>query len=236
VGLAACGDDEGSAPETTPPTPQTARLPCGDERVKLDPADFVRGVDNPYFPLKKGATWSYRGSDKEGTKSTSEVTVPGRTKQIAGITATGIVDRGSEDGKLLEVATEWYAQDKNGNVWYLGEDVDDREVGEKTSSLYGDGPLQAGVTMMGKPIPGSCHRLSYEKGESADRFAVLNNRARVTVPAGRYTNVVLLKQTTPLEKDLVEDRYYARGVGLVLVKARSGEKERVELVKFTPGE
>ena len=236
LGVGGCGgDDEKDQKPFTAPVQQDGGLPCADERVKLDPADFVAEVDNPYFPLKRGTRWSYRGSDKEGTKSSNEVTVPGTTKKIAGITASGLVDRGSEDGKLLEIATEWYAQDKDGNVWYLGEDVDDREGGEKTSSLYGDGPLQAGVIMMGKPAPGSCHRLSYEKGESADRLNVLSVKAEASVPAGSYRNVVKLRQTTPLEPDLRENRYHARGVGLVSVQAESGEKERVELVRFTPG-
>ncbi len=233
--LSACGGDDDGAGTGPITAPVKSDIPCRDEPHKLDPGDFVSAVDNPYFPLKPGTRWSYRGSDKEGTKSTSEVTVPGRTRKVAGITATALVDRSTEDGKLLEVATEWYAQDKDGNVWYLGEDVKDLEVGETTSSLVGQDPLQPGVTMLGKPIPGSCHRLSYEKGESADRLNVLSASRRVSVPAGRYTKVVQLKQTTPLEPDLIEYRYYARGVGLVLVQAQSGERERVELVRFTPG-
>lgn len=126
LATAACGGDDNGADTGAFTAPVRSRVPCGNEPVKLDPADFVAGVENPYFPLKKGSRWSYRGSDKEGSKTTSEVTAPGRTKKIAGITATALVDRSTEDGKLIEVATEWYAQDKDGNVWYLGEDVDDR--------------------------------------------------------------------------------------------------------------
>jgi hypothetical protein len=239
LAVAACGDEKKTAttPSTTPGSLATGRLPCSDEKVKLDPADFTTKVDNPYFPLAKGTRWSYRGADKEGTKSTGAVTATGQTKRIAGITASALVDRNTEDGKLAEEATEWYAQDKDGNVWYLGEDVkeyENRKVTARDSSLVGNSPLQAGVTMLGKPIPGSCHRLSYEKGESEDRLAVLSTRDRVSVPAGRYTKVVKLKQTTPLEPDAIEHRYYARGVGLVLVRAVSGEGERVELVRFRP--
>jgi hypothetical protein len=238
LALAACGDDEqaSTTPRTTPGTLQAGRLPCSDEQVKLDPADFTTKVDNPYFPLAKGTRWSYRGEDKEGTKTTADVTATGQTKKIAGITATALRDRNTEDGQLVEVATEWYAQDKDGNVWYLGEDVKEYENGkfkEAGSSLVGDGPLQPGVTMMGKPIPGSCFRLSYEKGESEDRLAVLSVNAKVSGPAGSYTKVVQLKQTTPLEPEAIEHRYYAPGVGLVQVRVQSGERERVELVRHT---
>ena len=155
--------------------------------MKLKAADFAEKVDNPYFPIEKGTRWSYRGSDTEGTSSSSEVVATGETRDFAGITAHALRDRSTEEGKLIEIATEWYAQDKKGNVWYLGETVRDFESGggKTEGSLYGDGPFQAGVTMMGKPIPGSCHRLVYEKGQSEDRLAVLSVKERGRGPGGQ---------------------------------------------------
>lgn len=238
IGLAACGDDEEKSADKDVKAPIGAQLPCSDEKVKLNPTDFAEKVDNPYFPIEKGTRWSYKGSDSEGTTSSSDVVATGATRKIAGITAHALRDRSKEDGKLIEIATEWYAQDKKGNVWYLGETVRDFESGAggaTEGSLYGDGPFQAGVTMLGKPIPGSCHRLAYEKGQTEDRLAVLSVKERVRVPAGTYTGAVKLKQTTPLEEDLIENRYYAKGVGLVKVQAESGEAEKVELVKFSRG-
>jgi len=94
------------------------KLPQGDEAAKLDAADFVSKIDNPYWPMAPGSTWVYR---EDGQRV--EVTVTNRRKEILGIAATVVHDVVSEDGELVEDTFDWYAQDADGNVWYLGEDT-----------------------------------------------------------------------------------------------------------------
>src|SRR5262245_34750783 len=88
----------------------------------LDPANFVPVVDNPYFPLPTGRTLVYTGI-KDGQTQVDTVTVMSDTKVIEGITATVVRDVSTHDSTVLERTFDWYAQDRQGNVWYLGEDT-----------------------------------------------------------------------------------------------------------------
>src|SRR5829696_4098560 len=99
-----------------------AALPRGAEPVVLDPAGFTTRFTNPYLPLRPGTRWVYRETDPEGTRQRVVVTVTRRTRLIAnGITARVVRDVASERGIPVEVTDDWYAQDRAGNVWYLGE-------------------------------------------------------------------------------------------------------------------
>src|SRR5437763_75425 len=89
----------------------------------LDPAQFTsRVVDNPWFPLIPGSVYRYRGT-KDGKSAINTVTVTRRTKRILGIDAVVVHDLLVLDGRLAERTNDWYAQDRTGNVWYLGEDT-----------------------------------------------------------------------------------------------------------------
>ena len=78
-------------------------------------------VDNPFFPLDPGTTYFYEGSE-DGIPSSTVTEVTHDTKPILGVTATVMHDVASVDGVPVEETFDWYAQDKQGNVWYLGED------------------------------------------------------------------------------------------------------------------
>src|SRR5919108_3079791 len=112
-----------------------AALPHGSEPVNLDPADFTTRIDNPYWPMKPGNRWIYRETDSEGAKQRVVVTVTRRTKLIAnGITARVVHDVVTEDGMPVEVTDDWYAQDRAGNVWYLGEATQEYDNGKPGST------------------------------------------------------------------------------------------------------
>jgi ABC-type Fe3+-hydroxamate transport system substrate-binding protein len=93
-------------------------LPTGSETVELDPARFTAEIDNPYWPMRPGTTWVYR----EGTQRV-EITVTHDKKEVMGIEARVVHDLVTEDGETVEDTLDWYAQDADGNVWYLGEDT-----------------------------------------------------------------------------------------------------------------
>jgi hypothetical protein len=114
--MAGCGSDSNPS------------LPQGSEEVKLDPADFVDRVDNAYWPMAPGSRWLYREGEQR-----SNVTVTDKTKEILGISATVVHDLVTEQGELIEDTLDWYAQDKDGNVWYLGEATTEYENGRPTA-------------------------------------------------------------------------------------------------------
>src|SRR4051794_7689072 len=99
-------------------------LPVGDKPFEIDPSQFTTEIDNPYWPMKPGSRWIFRETDAEGSVSKVVVTVLDKTKKIAnGVEARIVHDQVSEDGQVKEDTFDWYAQDADGNLWYLGEDT-----------------------------------------------------------------------------------------------------------------
>ncbi len=145
------------------------RLPEGSEPAKLDPANFTTEIDSPYWPMKPGSRWVYRESDTEGGREKVVVEVTDKTKRIAnGVEARVVRDTVSEDGKPVEVTDDWYAQDKAGNIWYLGEataEYKDGKVANRSGSFEaGVDGAEAGIALPGNPKPGMSYRQEYYKG------------------------------------------------------------------------
>jgi hypothetical protein len=241
--VAACGEDgeTGGAPATTGRADTAAaptKLPQGSEPVQLDPADFVAEIDNPYWPMSPGSTWVYREIDPDGTELQVEVTVTDRTKTILGIEATIVHDVVSEDGEVIEDTFDWYAQDATGNVWYLGEDTKEFEDGKlKTTEgswEAGVDGAQAGVIVPADPQVGMAYRQEYYAGEAEDEGEILSLDERATVPFGSFEDLLMTADTTPLEPDVLEHKFYARGVGPVLTLDIGGGG-REELLRYEPG-
>ena len=212
-------------------------LPQGSDEVELDPGEFTSQIDNPFFPMRPGSTWIYEETDTDGAVLRVEVTVTDRTRMIMGIEARVVHDVVTEGGEVKEDTFDWYAQDEAGNIWYLGEDTKEYEDG-KVSSTEGsweagvDG-AQAGILLPADPQVGLSYRQEYSEGEAEDRARVLSVDAEVDVPFGSFTGVLKTEDTTPLEPDLVEHKFYARNVGPVLAVAVSSGSGREELIGFT---
>jgi hypothetical protein len=240
--VAGCGSEERpqDRAQEPPADARAAELPKASERVKLDPADFTTTIDNPYWPMTPGSRWVYRESGGTGPAKRVVVTVTARTKRVAaGIVARVVHDRVTQAGRLVEDTLDWYAQDGDGNVWYLGEDTKEYEDG-KVSSRKGsweagvDG-AQAGVIMPARPRVGMTYRQEYRAGEAEDRGRVLSLGERAQVPAGAFEGVLMTRDWTPLEPATVEHKFYARGTGPVLALDISGGSGREELLRFTRG-
>ena len=167
---------------------QPSGLPQGGETVHLDPADFTTRIDNPYWPMRPGSRWIYRETDQEGARQRVVVKVTNKTKLIAnGVTARVIHDVVTERGRPVEVTDDWYAQDRAGNIWYLGEHTTEYANG-KPSSTEGsfeagvDG-AQPGVVMPAHPKAGQRYRQEYYKGHAEDRARVLFAGHRLVMTA-----------------------------------------------------
>jgi hypothetical protein len=214
-------------------------LPQGSEPVNLDPADFTTKIDNPYWPMRPGSRWVYRETDSEGTKQRVVVTVTQRTKLIAnGVTARVVRDVVTEKSKPVEKTDDWYAQDKAGNIWYLGEFTTEYENGKPVST---QGSFEAGVNgaqagiMPAKPRVGQRFRQEYLNGEAEDKASIFSLKERAQVPSGYYPKVLMTRDVNPLSPKILEYKFYARGVGPVLAVSVSGGSDREELVRFKRG-
>jgi len=197
-------------------------------------AGFAPRVDNPWFPLTPGTTFVYRGV-KDGKAARDVFTVLHSTKMIQGVRCTSVSDRLYLAGRLEERTTDWYAQDRRGNVWYFGEATAELDrSGHVTSTegswLAGRNGARAGIYMPARPHVGQTGRQEYYKGHAEDHFAVVSVRARVSVPYVSSTRAVLTKEWTPLEPGTLDHKYYVRGIGTVKEVTVKGPLERDVLV------
>lgn len=221
VGITGCGanGDEGAP---------NAALPQSGEPVELYPAEFTTEIDNPYWPMQPGSRWVYRETDTKGTVQRVVVTVTDRTKRIAnGVEARVVRDVVTEGGEAVEITDDWYAQDADGNVWYLGERTAEYEGGKVVTRAgsfeAGVDGAQPGIIMPADPQPGLEYRQEHYAGQAEDEAAIVTvGEEQVQVPAGRYTGVVMTRDTNPLEPKVQELKFYARDVGPVMAVGISG--------------
>ena len=200
-------------------------------------AGFVRTVDNPWFPLRPGATFVYRGV-KDGEPTRDVVHVTRATRVIDGVRCTAVTDRLYASGHLAERTTDWYAQDRAGTVWYFGEDTAELDAtGQVTSRegswLSGVNGARAGVFMPAHPRVGQAYRQEYLEGHAEDHFRVLDLHATARTPAVDSRRALLTKEWTPLEPGVVDHKLYVRGVGLVDERTVRGGDERNVLVSHS---
>ena len=202
-------------------------LPQGAEPVNLDPKDFTTRIDNPYWPMDPGTRWTYRETDQEGAQLKVVVTVSDQTKKIAnGVTARVVRDTVTENGKIIEDTLDWYAQDKEGNIWYLGENTAEFQNGKlitKAGSFEaGVDGAQPGIVMPADPQDGMQYRQEYYKGEAEDNGEVLSTTEKVRSPLGQFDNALLTKDTITIEPNVLQYKLYAKGIGPVVALGVSG--------------
>ncbi len=210
--------------------------------VELDPGEFTIEIDNPYFPMAPGNRWVYRETDTTGAEERVVVEVTDETRTIAnGVEARVVRDTATEGGVPIEITDDWFAQDAEGNVWYLGEYVTNYEDGKPVDhdgSFEADvDGAQAGIAMPADPQPGMSYRQEYLAGEAEDEGAVITvGEEQVEVPFGHFDEDVLMtRDLVPLEPKVQELKFYVPGIGTVLTVHTDGTGGRGELVSFTEG-
>jgi hypothetical protein len=198
----------------------------------FDPHNFVTVVDNPYFPLPVGRTLVYSGI-KDGQTQRDTVTVTSQTKVILGVAATVVSDFADHDGTLLEKTSDWYAQDKQGNVWYLGEDTVQYLPHGKTDTSgsweAGVNGAVAGIVMEANPQIPDAYRQEYLAGEAEDTAWIVDRGGTLSVPYGKVRNVLTTLEATRLEPGAYDQKVYGPGIGIVLEQTISGDVENAKL-------
>jgi hypothetical protein len=235
VGLALLTIGSTSAASISPPPGELAPI-HGTYAPKIDAANFVTVIDNRYLPYKPGTTFHFKGV-RGTTRQTDVEGVLHRTKRILGVRCTVVRDTVSERGRAVERTDDWYAQDKQGNVWYMGEDSFERKHGHfvKASDSWKSGVNGAkpGIIMPAHPRPGDAYRPEYyPPGKALDEARVLRLTGSLAVPFGTFTGLLVTSERSPLEPQ-TEQKYYAPGVGEIAERVVKGHHEEFELVTVT---
>jgi hypothetical protein len=224
-----------STPSSALPAPASVAPSFALGTGPIDPANFSATVDNPWFPLIPGTVYTSQG-ERDG-KATDIFTVTHNTKVVDGVRCVVVDDRGIIDGVLEERTFDYYAQDLAGNVWYFGEDTQELDAKGKVTSTEGtwhagvDGAVP-GIFMEASPVVGHSYRQEYYKGHAEDQYIVKDLAASITVPYGAFTDVLLTEERTALEPDVLDHKYYVKGIGQVKEVAVKGPVERLELTKL----
>lgn len=201
----------------------------------IDPDNFTTKIDNPFFPLKPGTIYTYKGVTDAG-EELNTVEVTHSTRVLMGVTCVEVIDTVFVDGALEELTHDWYAQDLEGNVWYFGEDArqysNGQLVGTAGSWLAGVNGGLPGIVMEAHPQVGDVYRQEYLKRVAEDMAEVLSLDGEANVPYGTFTGCVVTKDFSPLERRFVENKWYARGIGLVKSMMVKGGTDVSELVSI----
>ena len=212
----------------------TSVVTPGEAREASAKAKFTHPltIDNPYFPLVPGTTFIYDGTD--GNRTTQDiVAVTDQTRTIKGVQNRVVHDTVYENGKLVEDTFDWYAQDDAGNVWYFGElstQYKNRKVtGQEGSWEAGVNGASEGIIMEAKPKAGDTYAQETASGVAEDQATVVSLNKSVCVPYGCFSNVLKTREFTPLEPGVIDEKYYAPGVGDIKEATVQGGSEELTL-------
>jgi hypothetical protein len=204
----------------------------GPYAPSIDPEDFVEDVTNPFFPLVPGTTKVFLSDTDEGLERI-ETTVTYQREEVLGVSCVVVHDVAFLDGEVIEDTLDYYAQDVHGTVWYFGElsmsFEDGRLASLDGSWRSGEDGARPGIIMEAAPAPGDAYRQELLANEAEDAATVTGLGRHVVVPYGAFDGCLETLDFTPIEPDLMEAKFYAPSVGVVLeVDPESGE--RTELV------
>ena len=194
----------------------------------INPSDFVSTIDNPLFPLTPGTTLIYEGVTEKGNEHV-EVKVTHNTKVIFGVNCVEVRDTGTVNGVLEEDTLDWYAQDKDGNVWYFGENSVEYNTSGEIISLEGSwkagvNGAKPGIIMKANTQVGDIYRQEFAPGSAEDMAEVIGLNESVSVNSVTYNNCLKTQEFSPLEPDVFEHKFYAPGVGNIqTVDVESGQ-------------
>jgi hypothetical protein len=214
--------------------PLPAFGPGSTYRPDIDPEAFTANVDNPLFPLVVGRTLVYSGI-KDGKEAIDLFHASKRTRVVDGVRTRIVEDRLFLNGVLEERTSDYYAQDRCGNVWYFGEDTAELDSHGHVTSTEGsfhagvDG-AQPGVFMQASPELGRRFRQEWYAGHAEDTFKAIGLSESVRVPFGSFGHALRTAETTALEPGVLDNKLYVRGIGEVVEKAVKGPLEKLVLV------
>ncbi len=226
----------GSGDESSSQRPDELAPIHGRYAPPIDTANFVRRIDNRYLPFEPGTRIHFEGV-RGTTPQTDDEVVLRRTVRILGVRCTVVRDTVSEHGRAVELTYDFYAQDRQGNVWYMGENSFERQHGRfaKASDSWKSGVdgARPGIIMPAQPRPGDAYRQEYyPSGEALDEARVVRLDGSLSVPYGAFRRLLVTSERSPLEPQ-VERKYYAPGVGEIAERVVKGHHEEFKLISVS---
>lgn len=208
--------------------------PGAQYHPRIEPSRFGPSVDNPWFPQRPGTTYVYVGV-KDGARAVDVVAPSRHTRLVDGVRTRIVNDRLYLNGFLAERTSDYYAQDRCGNVWYFGEDTAELDRHGRVTSREGSfhagvAGAQPGVFMQAHPQLHRRFRQEWLPGQAEDVFSLLAKHVPAKVPYGSFTDALLTRETTALEPGVVDHKLYVRGIGDVAEKTVIGGDESLSLV------
>ena len=204
----------------------------------INPGDFTTKIDNPYFSMPVGKVMTYEARTEEGLERIV-IEITGETRRIMGVETLVHLGREFLNGELVEETKDYIAQDKDGNVWYFGEDVDNYENGELKDHggawRAADAGAKPGIWIKANHMVGDSYRQEYLKGEAEDIAEVVAIGQTVTTGLGTFQNCTKTYDWTPLDPESKEHKYYCPEVGSLVLVENVTTGERVELIKVETG-
>jgi hypothetical protein len=193
---------------------------------EIDTADLGPTGRNPFFILEPGYTLVLEDGSERLT-----ITVLPETRAVDGVETRVVEERETDDGRLVEISRNFFAMSRRTmDVFYFGEEVDIYKGGRIASHegawLSGVNGARFGLMMPGTPKVGSRYYQEVAPGVAMDRAVIVSLTERLRTAAGEFRNVLKVEETTPLEPNAREFKYYARGVGLL-------QDGSLKLVRYT---
>jgi hypothetical protein len=236
VALGACGSsDQSSSTSTAATNPVALDTPYS---ASIDPANFVSKIDNPYLPFTPGTRFRFEGVMKNGTTpQTDTELVLRRHKRILGVDCTVVRDTVTSRGRPVERTYDWYAQDKQGNVWNKGEETQELKHG-RFGKMIDSGPAgrngaKPGIAMEGTPTAGDAYWQFHWPGHALDKATVMGSGGPLHVPYRNFSHTLVTQERSPLEPGVLDQKWSVAGLGYVREKAVAGDKEQIRLVSVT---
>jgi hypothetical protein len=233
------GGGFGSADAGTPVT--TDGLAANPYNPVINPRDFVSRVNNRYFRLRPGTVFTYEKRTPAGLERT-EIEVTRQRRRVMGVLTTVVRHRGWVNGQLKEDARDWYAQDRRGNVWYFGEEVDNYENGRLKDHAgsweAGVNGAKPGIVMLNEPIVGVTYRQEFLRGQAEDMGTVIALNRTVRVPSGTFRGCLQTRDWSLIDKTVNEYKYYCPQVGFRTFEEaapRGGESAQLVSVSTARG-
>lgn len=204
---------------------------------KIDPQNFVKNISNPFLPLKPDTVYFYDLNIPNSPKGTDTFFVTRETIDILGVTCLVVHDTVAIDGQVTEDTFDYFAQDKQGNVWYFGEDAtqlqDDVVVGVEGSWQAGVDGAKPGIIMKAEPKVGDEYRQEFALGTAEGAAKVVALDQNVKVPFGSFSNALKTLDFSGLEPDARENKYYVPNIGNVLtVDLVTGERDELIRIEY----
>ena len=198
----------------------------------INPADYTTNITNPLFPLSSTRNIEFAGTERDPDgdtiKTQSVKRLLDKTDTVAGVAVAVLEVKEYEDGELVEHTEDYFAQHRDGSVWYFGERVTDYEngkvVGHEGQWFAGEGNNKPGLFMPATPTVGQEFEQERAPGVAEDRSKVLQLDVEVTVPAGKFTGCIKTEDYAPLDK-ITEFKFYCPRVGLVREEGKNGTSE-----------